>query len=174
MTFIMMLRKPLAILFLMFALYNAWSLKKVAILFVEKVSTNNYVIAVDHLPLTDRDKINWFNNNLPLLQRYNISINDFDHITIMEAVGGFKNINSPWVDDYYCFNRIGNNYRCVDKNLQTNVFRAHDGTLTFYIHSFGGIYVQGTDGSVLKSNYERYFDDLNDRLGESLDRWFFR
>ncbi|KNC89237.1 DUF943 family protein [Trabulsiella odontotermitis] len=167
-------RKLLATLFIIVALYNAWTLQNVNVLFVDHVWAGDYVIAVDHLPLTDRDKINWFNDNKKMLQnRYAISMEDFNEITIIEAVDGIKNINSRWIDDYYCFNHIDSDYRCVDKSLQVNVTRAQDDTVTFYIHSFGGIYVQSTDGSVQKSNYERYFDDVDDRLGTSLDRWLF-
>lgn len=173
-----MIKKILLVLLALFniiALFNAWTLRQVNVLFVEKIRTGDYVIAVDHLPLTDYDKISWFNDNKQMLQsHYAISMEDFEKITIMEAVDGVKNINSRWVDDYFCFNHIDSDYRCVDKNLQVSIARAQDGTLTFYIHSIGGIYVQGVDGSMQKSNYEYYFDDLNDRLGESLNRWLFR
>ncbi|KFC07484.1 hypothetical protein GTGU_01868 [Trabulsiella guamensis ATCC 49490] len=165
----------LLVLFTTMALFNAWTLQQVTVLFVEEVRTGDYVIAVDHLPLTDYDKISWFNDNKQMLQsHYAISMEDFEKITIMEVVDGVKSVNSRWVDDYYCFNSIDSDYRCVDKNLQVNIARAQDSTLIFYIHSIGGIYVQGVDGSMQKSNYEYYFDDLNDRLGESLNRWLFR
>jgi hypothetical protein len=53
------------------------------------------------LPLTDRDKISWFNDNKKSQDHYNISISDFYEIIIIEAVGGGKNSNDRWVDDYY-------------------------------------------------------------------------
>ncbi|EKK5510010.1 DUF943 family protein [Enterobacter hormaechei] len=175
MRFLIYLKKPLAILYFAVSLYNLWTLQKVNVIYFETVSSGEYVIAVDHLPLTDRDKISWFNDNKKMLEsRYFISMNNFNRITIMEAVGGIKNINSHWVDDYYCFSRVESDFRCVDKNLQVNIERAQDGVLIFYIHTFGGIYVQAMDGGIKKINYENYFDDLDDRLGESLNRLFFR
>ena len=175
MSFILYFKKPLAILYLTVSLYNLWTLQKVNVLFVEPVVSGEYVIAVDHLPLTDRDKISWFNDNKKMLEsRYFISMSNFNRVTIIEAVGGIKDINSPWVDDYYCFSHVESDFRCVDKSLQVNIERAKDGILTFYMHSFGGIYVQAINGGINKGNYENYFNDLNDRLGESLNRLFFR
>ena len=168
-------KKTLTLIFLILAFYNAWTLQKVNVLFSENVWLGHYVIAVDHLPLTDRDKISWFNDNKAILQnRYHILMDDFEQITIMEAVGGIKNSTSRRIDDYYCFTNITSDNRCVDKSMQMQIERDQDGTVTFYIHSAGGIYVQDTDGNVQKSNYERYFEDLDIRLNNSLDRWLFR
>ncbi|MDK9356338.1 DUF943 family protein [Lelliottia sp. V106_10] len=172
---IFFLKKPLALVFLMLAFYNACTLQKVNVLFSENIWSGDYVIAVDHLPLTDLDKINWFYDNKEILRnRYHISVEHFESIVIMEAVGGIKNSHSRWIDDYYCFRDIDSDNRCVDKSMQMRIDRDQDGTVTFYIYGLGGIYVQGTDGSLQKSNYERYFEDLDKRLGNSLDRWLFR
>ena len=93
------IKKPLAVLFLLFVIYNVYTLRKVNVIFSENVWTGDYVIAVDHLPLTDRDKISWFNDNKKSQDHYNISISDFYEIIIIEAVGGGKNSNGRWVDD---------------------------------------------------------------------------
>jgi hypothetical protein len=164
----------LAVLFLLFVIYNVYTLRKVNVIFSENVWTGDYVIAVDHLPLTDRDKISWFNDNKKSQDHYNISISDFYEIIIIEAVGGGKNSNDRWVDDYYCFRDARSDNRCVDKSLPMSIIHGENDALTFDTHDFGGEYVQGTDGNVLKSNYENYFADLSQRSNECLERWLFR
>ena len=175
MAFLLFMRKSLAALFIIAALYNMWSLRRINVLMVDHILAGDYVIAVDHLPLTDRDKINWFNDNKKVLQeQFNISISDFNNIVIMEAVEGVRDINNHWGENYYCFTQTKNDFRCVDKDLQINIYRSEDNTLTFYIHSYGGVYVQAMDGSIIKNNYENYFLDLDDRIGKNLDRWLLR
>lgn len=175
MAFLVFMRKSLAALFIIAALYNMWSLRRINVLMVDHILAGDYVIAVDHLPLTDRDKIYWFNDNKKVLQeQFNISMSDFNNIILIEAVEGVRDINNHWDENYYCFTQTQSEFRCVDKDLQVNIYRSEDNTLTFYIHSYGGIYVQALDGSIIKTNYENYFLDLDDRIGKNLDRWLLR
>lgn len=47
-------------IFLAGALYNLWTLRQVNIIFINSDAGSTIDIVVDHLPWTDRDKIDWF------------------------------------------------------------------------------------------------------------------
>jgi hypothetical protein len=59
-----MLKKKISMLilylFLSGAIYNLWTLRPVKILYVNSDGYGTINLVVDHLPWTDRDKIDWY------------------------------------------------------------------------------------------------------------------
>lgn len=116
-----MLKKKISMLilylFLSGAIYNLWTLRPVKILYVNSDGYGTINLVVDHLPWTDRDKIDWYlahresiNTQYPLLP-------EVWHRYYITGIGdGFTNYESSPHEDLRCFPAISNEKYCVIKD----------------------------------------------------------
>lgn len=54
------LQKIILCLFILYCIYNLWTLRPVQVLYTYSDAGNSVFLVVDHLPWTDSDKINWY------------------------------------------------------------------------------------------------------------------
>lgn len=137
----------LTIVMLCTAVYNLWALGPVTILYAE-TDWRSSVIVVDHFPLTDKDRINWFlNHESDIKKYYGIITEQTSSIAIIEAEDGLLRFQEHPHEDLLCFDNIKSDKKCVIKNyvLDVNIhapglvdFRTGDGP-TYYLSEEGNI-----------------------------------
>ena len=110
-------------------------------------------IIVDHFPLTDRGRINWWLSYRDMLKKkYNIPSGQRFVLTVRE-VGDWYLRDSPR-EDYFCFPDMTTEKKCIEKKSLLEVtFRFPESNkIRFYVGD--NMYVMNTkDGSMTKELY---------------------
>lgn len=121
-------------LFLLGALYNAWTLRPVNILYVYSDAGSTMSIAVDHLPLTDKEKIDWYMARRDQLKEdYSLYNNVTHRYYIIDISDGFTNYDEMPKEDLRCFPDIKNDKNCLVKYYLLIVNEGTDGKVIFHI-----------------------------------------
>ncbi|MGX5109185.1 DUF943 family protein [Enterobacter cloacae] len=119
-------------------------------------STNSlgydYII-VDHFPLTDRGRINWWLSQRDMLKKkYNIPSGQRFVLTVWDVGDGY--LRDSLHEDYFCFPDMTSDKNCIEKNelLEVTFRFPESNKIRFYIGD--NMYVMNTkDGSMTKERY---------------------
>lgn len=112
------LKITMLILFVIVALLNMWTTRTVKIIHAEKKSGVYDDFVVDHLPFTDRDRINWYlDHKRELLKNHSIQEGAYYDLTFWDVGDGFLGVdeNIKRIDDLYCFDDMSVEKRCIEK-----------------------------------------------------------
>lgn len=121
-------------LFLMAGLYNLWTLRTVKMLYVYSDAGSTVAVVVDHLPWTDRDKINWFLAQKETLKiKYPLFDDAYHTYYIMSVGNGFTNYDKSPHEDLLCFPTINDNDNCIVKEHILIVDDFPDDRTIFYV-----------------------------------------
>ncbi|MCS2148471.1 DUF943 family protein [Scandinavium manionii] len=132
--------------------YNLWTLRPVSILYVE-ADWRSPVIVVDHFPLTDKDRINWFlNHENEIKKHYGIITELTTSIDVIDAAGGFFRLEDYPQEDLYCFDSIKSDKRCVQKNIVLEIEIHVPGVVDFQTGN-GLTYRISDDGKIETKSY---------------------
>jgi len=83
----------------------------------------NYDIAVDHMPLTEWGRIQWYlEHKAELKERYRIPGTSSYSIAFWEAAGGFIDGDKSGDGDLICFNKTESKKDCLEKSLLLSVY----------------------------------------------------
>ncbi|WP_416410726.1 DUF943 family protein [Pantoea sp. App145] len=106
-------------------------------------------IIVNHLPLSQSNRINWWlNNEGKIFSNYNISPGNEGEpqlVTIFAFGDGYKELGK---EDRLCFDDIKPPKNCIDKDILMYVDRTRNGDLEFSFAS--SVYLRTKDGSITK------------------------
>ena len=110
-------------------------------------------IIVDHFPLTDRGRINWWLSQQEMLKKkYNIPAGQRFVLTVWDVGDGYLR-DSPR-EDYFCFPDMTSEKNCIEKNILLEVsFRFPESNkIRFFVGD--NMYVMDKkDGSITKERY---------------------
>ncbi|MFH5066984.1 DUF943 family protein [Enterobacter cloacae complex sp. 2024EL-00215] len=110
-------------------------------------------IIVDHFPLTDRGRINWWLSQREMLKKkYNIPAGQRFVLTVWDVGDGYLR-DSPR-EDYFCFPDMTSEKNCIEKNILLEVsFRFPESNkIRFFVGD--NMYVMDKkDGSITKERY---------------------
>lgn len=110
-------------------------------------------IIVDHFPLTDRGRINWWLSQRDMLKKkYNIPSGQRFVLTVWDVGDGYLR-DSPH-EDYFCFPDMTSEKNCIEKiELLEVTFRFPESNkIKFYVD--GNLYIMNKkDGSMTKERY---------------------
>ncbi|MBA7857006.1 DUF943 family protein [Enterobacter sp. RHBSTW-00901] len=110
-------------------------------------------IIVDHFPLTDRGRINWWLSQREMLKKkYNIPAGQRFVLTVWDVGDGYLR-DSPR-EDYFCFPDMTSEKNCIEKNILLEVsFRFPESNkIRFFVGD--NMYVMDKkDGSMTKERY---------------------
>ena len=110
-------------------------------------------IIVDHFPLTDRGRINWWLSQREMLKKkYNIPAGQRFVLTVWDVGDGYLR-DSPR-EDYFCFPDMTSEKNCIEKNILLEVsFRFPESNkIRFFVGD--NMYVMDKkDGSMTKARY---------------------
>ena len=140
-------------LFLAGGIYNLWTLRPVNILHVDSDGDGVVVLVVDHMPWTDRDKIDWYlAHREEIRSKYPL----FDEIKqsyyILGVGDGFTNYERSPHEDLRCFTVIDSNNYCVIKDYLLIIDEYTNENTRFYV-SEGKVEYQLT----LKNKIQRVY-----------------
>lgn len=111
------LRSLLLIMFLFLAGYNFWTLRDVKILYTNFFWGKTTVVVVDHFPMTDRNKVQWYLEHEEELKTRYETIKPFTtKVIIIDANGGLVSAEENPHEDLRCFDDIPSDKKCVIKN----------------------------------------------------------
>ncbi|WP_230353705.1 DUF943 family protein [Lelliottia sp. WAP21] len=128
--------KMLLLLFLSGGFYNLWTLRPVNIAYVYSDAGSTLSIVVDHLPWTDKEKIDWYISRREELARNYPLYNDSIHsINILDIGEGFTNYNEMPDEDLLCFPTIQTDRSCILREHLLIVNEYPDRKAVFYIVS---------------------------------------
>lgn len=83
---------------------------------------NFYNIVVDHMPLSEWGRINWYLEHKQLLkEKYHIPNSSSYHITFWDIGGGFIDGNKSGDGDLICINKTDTGVDCLEKNLLLSI-----------------------------------------------------
>lgn len=161
--------KKISLVFLIVALYNLWTLKPVTILYTGTERFNDVV--VDHLPLTDRDRIQWFRNHKEELKnRFNIGNIFYYKIFVWDVGNGFTNHILSRHSDLYCFDKMQSEKNCIDKNRLLTIEVYIDGNEIYTVHGYSDItYTIGKDGIIKMNRDEHFFERVYENVMQSIN-----
>lgn len=88
-------------------------------------------IIVDKLPLTEAEKIGWWQKNQhSVLEKYNIPTDDKSpFLIVIYAFGNGYQVEGK--EDRLCFPDITPPKNCIDKNILMTIWRARDGSVKY-------------------------------------------
>jgi hypothetical protein len=135
--------KKIGVAFAFFlAIYCLW----VAVIPAKVVKVNKDVVFVEHLPMTNKGKLNWWLENKDSLQNKYHIFNTPDNFTItIMNFGGYKNLPTGTrdgsVDDYTCFDNTNHQHKnCVYNDIAIVVRGSLNGKK--FINIDGKTYIQ--------------------------------
>ncbi|MEP9086304.1 DUF943 family protein [Enterobacter hormaechei] len=110
-------------------------------------------IIVDHFPLTDRGRINWWLSQRDMLKKkYNIPSGQEFVLTVWDMGGGYLR-DSPR-EDYFCFPDMTSEKNCIEKNKLLRVdARFSDKNKVNFIIGDNKYVMDKKDGSMTKTRY---------------------
>lgn len=111
-------KSPLILLglFLLGGVYNFWTLRPVEVLHVDSDAGGTVVVVVDHMPWTDKEKIDWYLSRREALQKkYPLYDNNWHSYYIADIGDGFTNYNKSPGEDLLCFSTLKNDDNCIIK-----------------------------------------------------------
>ena len=110
-------------------------------------------IIVDHFPLTDRGRINWWLSQRDMLKnKYNIPSGPESVLTVWDVGEGYLR-DSPR-EDYFCFPDMTSEKNCIEKNKLLAVdTRFSDENKVNFIISDNKYIMDKKDGSITKERY---------------------
>jgi hypothetical protein len=136
-------------IFLAGALYNLWTLRQVNIMFIYSDAGSTINIVVDHLPWTDRDKIEWFlARKKDILEKHPLYNNSWHDFLIMDIGDGFTNFSENPDEDLFCFPTIKSEKNCLVKNYLLVVEEAEYENMQFHIAPWWTSYQLTSEGKV--------------------------
>lgn len=110
-------------------------------------------IIVDHFPLTDRGRINWWLSQRDMLKKkYNIPSGQRFVLMVWDVGDGYLR-DSPR-EDYFCFPDMTSEKNCIEKNnlLEVTFRFPESNKIRFYVGD--NMYVMNKkDGSMTKERY---------------------
>lgn len=82
------------------------------------VRVDNHLVYLDHVPITNEGKINWWKKNKEYLQeKHHLIKNPESFTVVIMRFGGYKSLptgsNDGSIDDYHCFDDIKNKENCI-------------------------------------------------------------
>ena len=110
-------------------------------------------IIVDHFPLTDRGRINWWLSQRDMLkEKYNIPSGQEFVLTVWDVGDGYLR-DSPR-EDYFCFPDMTSEKNCIEKNnlLKVDARFSDNNTVNFIIDDKKYI-MNKKDGSMTRERY---------------------
>ncbi|MGS2874282.1 DUF943 family protein [Enterobacter huaxiensis] len=110
-------------------------------------------IIVDHFPLTDRGRINWWLSQRNMLkEKYNIPSGQEFVLMVWDVGDGYLR-DSPR-EDYFCFPDMTSEKNCIEKNnlLKVDARFSENNTVNFIIDNNEYI-MNKKDGSMTKERY---------------------
>lgn len=120
-------------LFLLGAFYNLWTIRPVNILYVYSNEGITVTLVVDHMPWTDREKIDWYLARRDELKRkYPPYDNAWQYYYIIDISDGFTNNEKSPHEDLFCIPTIQNENSCVVKNYFLSVYENPYSNTRFY------------------------------------------
>ena len=110
-------------------------------------------IIVDHFPLTDRGRINWWLSQRDMLKKkYNIPSGQEFVLMVWDVGDGYLR-DSPR-EDYFCFPDMTSEKNCIEKNNLLKVdARYSDKNKVNFIISDNKYIMDKKDGSITKDRY---------------------
>lgn len=136
-------------LFLMGGGYNLWTLRPVDILHVDSDAGSTVVLVVDHLPWTDRSKIDWFlARRENLRSKYPLYNEGWHRYYIMGIGNGFTNHESNPHEDLLCFPVINSLNKCVIKDYLLIVDEYQNRNTQFYVSKADSEYQMTPDKKI--------------------------
>ncbi|MFT1055496.1 DUF943 family protein [Enterobacter hormaechei] len=121
-------------LFLMAGVYNLWTLRPVNILHIDSDGGSAVVLVVDHLPWTDRGKIDWFlARREEVRSKYPLYNEGWHRYYIMGIGDGFTTHESSSHEDLLCFPVINSHNNCVIKDYLLIVDEYQNRNTQFYV-----------------------------------------
>lgn len=125
-------------IFVITAFYNLWTLRKVNIIYIDSYKDMMLDIVVDHLPLTDKGRIEWFLENKRKLQKKHPEFNENTYEIVFLDIGeGFMSSRDNYHEDLRCFESLKKEKNCIQKN-DLLVIHFYDGGVTDFDIGFGG------------------------------------
>lgn len=120
-------------LFLLGVFYNLWTIRPVNILYVYSNEGITVTLVVDHMPWTDREKIDWYLARRDELKRkYPSYDNTWQYYYIIDISDGFTNNEKSPHEDLFCIPTIQNENNCVVKNYFLSVYENPYSNTRFY------------------------------------------
>ncbi|MDV7024966.1 DUF943 family protein [Atlantibacter subterranea] len=108
--------KTAAFLFIASGLYNLWTLRPVDILYIYSDAGWSVDLVVDHMPWTDRDKIDWYlAHQKQIKNKYPLLDGEQHNYYIWDIGNGFTNYNNSPHEDLLCLPTIKNDNNCIVK-----------------------------------------------------------
>ncbi|NBD00106.1 DUF943 family protein [Atlantibacter hermannii] len=93
---------------------------------------DSYHIAVDHLPLSVKDKVKWYiAHKTELKKQYLIPRSSSYSITVWDIGDGFIDLSISDDGDLICFPKIETAEKCIEKNIQMSVSSNEEGEEIF-------------------------------------------
>ena len=110
-------------------------------------------IIVDHFPLTDRGRINWWLSQRDMLKKkYNIPSGRRFVLTVWAVGDGYLQDSSR--EDYFCFPDMKTEKNCIEKNSLLEVaFRFPEGNRISFIVGDNLYMMNSKDGSMTRERY---------------------
>ncbi|MFS2224953.1 DUF943 family protein [Pantoea sp. B65] len=122
---------------------NFWSLRAVNIIDIHSAREYSQII-VDHLPFTDKEKIEWWlKNQQEIMKKYNIPHSYKDgsyNITIWNIGDGYLNSDEYYRKDLLCFSDMKDKRNCIEKKLLLTIEKSANNKIYFSIGYSGNIY----------------------------------
>ncbi|EEJ5120547.1 DUF943 family protein [Salmonella enterica] len=136
------MKRILIFLFLLSGVYHLWTLRPVKIIYAYSNAGDEVFLVVDHLPWTDRDKIDWFLKNWQMLrEKYPLFEGEWHRYYVVNISDGFTNHedyhDGPF-EDLYCFPTIKSKNSCVVKDYPLIVDEFPYRNTNFYIDTIDG------------------------------------
>lgn len=145
-------RKMLSIavvIFISTALYNLWTLRKVNVLYIDSYKDVMLDMVVDHLPLTDKGRIEWFLENKNQLQKNHPEFNQNTVEIIFLGIGeGFMSLRENPHEDLLCYDSLKQEKNCIEKDVLMVVDFYTNGVTDFDIGFGGPGYRVSGDGKI--------------------------
>ncbi|EOV0631373.1 DUF943 family protein [Cronobacter turicensis] len=101
------------------------------------IRADSHAVYIEHLPLTTRAKIAWWNKNKDVLQEKYHLIDDPENVSVtVMYFGGYvaapTGSNDGSIDDYNCFDDIKNDKKCIYNDVVMRVGGDYNNKLFFW------------------------------------------
>ncbi|QFH69387.1 DUF943 family protein [Enterobacter sp. E76] len=145
-------------LFILNGLYNLWTLRPVKIIYAYSDAGGVVMLVVDHLPWTDRDKINWYLSRQQEI-KYKYPLTDDYHTYYIAGIDdGFTNYQYSPHEDIFCFPTIQSEKNCIVKDYLLIIDEQPYRNTRYYITATEGEY-ELTPENKLERIYHEYLPE---------------
>jgi len=126
--------------FILSGIYNLWTLRPVNIIYTYSDAGGVVMLVVDHLPWTDRDKINWYLSRQQQIKSNHPLIDDYHTYYVADIGNGFTNYQNSPHEDLFCIPTIKTEKNCIAKNYLLIVDEQPYRNTRYYITTSGSEY----------------------------------